>query len=61
MAIPTRVWTVICYRWSEVCFAGLPSSDPLADQVLNYPVAEEEGEYTSEGEDPPEDCFWHIG
>jgi len=41
MFIPTRVWTVICYRWSEVWFAGLPTSQPLADQVLNDPVAEE--------------------
>jgi len=40
---------------------GLAVAIPSADQVLNDPVAEEKGEYTSEGEDPPKDCFWHIG
>ncbi len=43
MSIPTRVWTVICCRWCEVWFAGLPTSQPLTNQVLNHPVAEEEG------------------
>jgi len=35
-------------------------SDPPTNQILNHPVAKEEGEYTSEGEDPQEDCFWHL-
>jgi len=39
--------------------AGLPTSQPLADQVLNHPVAEEKSEYTGKDKDPPEDCFWH--
>jgi len=29
-------------------------------QILNYPVAEEKGEYTGKGEDPSEDCLWHL-
>jgi len=53
MFIPTRVWTVICYRWSEVWFAGLPTSQPLADQVLNDPVAEEKANApTAPGKEP---------
>ncbi len=28
----------------------------MSDYVIKYPVAEEKGEYTGEGEDPPEDC-----
>ena len=59
MSIPSKVWTVICCRWSEIGFAGLPTFDPLADHALKYSVAEEKGEHTSEGEDPPKDCFWH--
>jgi len=60
MPIPSRVWTVINFRWSEIGFAGLPTSQPLADQILNHPVAEEKGEYTGKGKDPPEDCLWHF-
>jgi len=60
MSIPTRVWTVIYCRWSEGWFAGLPTYQPLADQLLNYHVAEEKGEYTGKGKDPPKDCFYHA-
>jgi len=58
LSIPTRVWTVIYYRWSEVWFADVTTTEPLVDQVLNHPVAEEECEYAGKGKDPPEDCFW---
>jgi len=32
---------------------GLPSCNALADEILNHPVAEEKGEYTGKGKDPP--------
>ena len=60
MSIPSRVWTGINCQWSELLFPGVTITDPLADQVLNHPVAEEKGEYTGEGEEPPEDGFWHL-
>jgi len=60
MSNPCRVWTVICCRCGEVWFVGLLTSEPFADQVLNHPVAEEKGEYTGQGKDPPDSagsCF----
>jgi len=46
MSIPSRVWTIIQCGWSGFWFAGLFSSEPLADKVLNHPVAEKEAEDT---------------
>jgi len=61
MSIPTRVGTVIRCCWVELLVPGLAVAVPSADQVLNDPVAEEEGKYTGKGEDPPENGFRHLG
>ena len=39
---------------------GLPIPKPLADQVLNHPVAEPKSKYAGEKKEPPEDCFRHL-
>jgi len=61
MSIPFGVWTVINCPWGGLMFTSLPIPNPLTDQLLNYPVAEEEGKYTGKGKDPPENCFWRFG
>jgi len=45
----------------KISLSSRPTPGPPANQVLNHPVAEEKGEYTGKGEEPPKDCFWHIG
>jgi len=52
MPIPTRVWTVICCRWSGLLFSGLAVAIPSADQVLNHPVAEPKSKYAGEKKEP---------
>ncbi len=60
MSIPTGVWTVIYHLWSELLFPGLPITDPLADQVLNHPIAEPKTKYADKKKEPPEDRFRHL-
>ena len=60
MSIPCGIWAVINCPWGGLVFSGLPVPNPLADHVLYYPVADKEGEYAGEGENPPKDCLWHA-
>lgn len=46
-------------RFTLVSSFEAPIPAPLPDQVLNHPVAEDEGAGGSEKKDPPEDCFGH--
>jgi len=41
-------------------FSGLTTTEPLADQVLNHPVAEPKSKYADKKKEPPEDCFTHA-
>jgi len=47
MSIPARLWIVIYCPWGVLLLPGLAVAIPSADQVLNHPVVEEEGEYAS--------------
>ena len=60
MFIPSRVWPVVYYPWSGLLFSGLAVALPIADQVLNNPVAEPESKYAGEKKNPPERCFYYL-
>ena len=60
MPVPSRIWTVIYCSWSWFLFPDMPVPDPLADQVFNYPIAEEKGEDAGKEKEPPENCLWHF-
>ena len=45
---------------SELLFPSLPTANPLADEIFNDAVAEEEGEYAGKHEDEPKDFLWHA-
>ncbi len=55
-------WAALASNWTVGLFSPISPSS-LKHQLTaipSHPVAEEKGEYTGKGQDPLEDCVWHV-